>query len=452
MQHRSLLSICKAHQCVSLWAPEAASMGENKHLCSPTALPLIRLPALPKAFRWPLADRRRLVFVLLLALAGLLVGSSILVRRLKPEQPPHPAPLTTTPRGISAIGRVEPKGEIIEVSAPALMEGAKVDQLLVSQGEEVKAGQVIAILDNHERLKRALELARTQWSVAQMKLKQVEAGAKRGEILAQTSRIEQLQRELEGQIASQALSIKRLEYEMRNAETECRRYSRLFNAGAVSASQRDTICLLADTTQQQRLEAEAQLQRTRQTLTQQINEARSSRAAIAEVRPIDVAVARAVVEEAQANVKQAEANLALSLVRSPRDGQILRVITKAGEKTGSEGIVELGNTKQMTVVAEVYETDIHRVKLGQRASINSLGVEGPLEGVVDEVGLRIGKKDLLGTDPAAASDARVVEVKINLSPQSSQRAKSLTNLQVDVVIQAPGSRADNNQHEANVSP
>jgi HlyD family secretion protein len=346
---------------------------------------------------------------------------------------------------------VEPKGEIIKVSAPALMEGAKVETLLVSQGEQVKAGQKIAILDNHERLKRSLELARQQWNVAKVKLKQVEAGAKTGEILSQTSRIEQLQGELEGQIASQAFSIKRLEYEMRNAQTECRRYSGLLNAGAVSASQRDNICLLADTTQQQRLEAEAQLERTRQTLTQQINEARSSRAAIAEVRPIDVEVAGAVVEEAHAAVKQAEANFALSFVRSPRSGQILRVITKGGEKAGNEGIVELGNTNQMTVVAEVYETDIHRVKVGQRASINSQGFGRALEGVVAEVGLRIGKKDLLGTDPAAASDARVVEVKINLSPQSSQLAKSLTNLQVDIVIYSPESRSSNDKHGANAS-
>lgn len=149
-----------------------------------------------------------------------------------------------------------------------------------------------------------------------------------------------------------------------------------------------------------------------------------------------MSVASAEVDEALANVKQAEANLALSLVRSPRHGQILRVITKEGEKVGNEGIVELGDTKQMMVVAEIYETDVHRVKVGQRATINSQGLLQQLEGTVDEVGLRIGKKDLLGTDPAAASDARVVEVKINLHSESSRQAKALTNLQVDVVIHA----------------
>jgi len=376
------------------------------------------------------------VALALLGVLGLLVGSSLVALRRKPEAPHPSSSLTPSLQGVSAIGRVEPKGEIIRVSPPALMEGAKVEQLLVALGEQVREGQVIAVLDNHDRLRRALDLSKQQWNVARLKLKQVEAGAKTGEILAQTSRIEQLRRELEGQIASQSLAIKRLDYEVNNAQTECARYARLFSAGAVSASQKDNICLLSDTTQQQRMEAQAQLQRTQQTLSQQIQEARSSRAAIAEVRPIDVSVARAEVDEALANVKQAEANLALSLVRSPRNGQILSVITKEGEKVGSEGIIELGDTKQMIVVAEIYETDVHRVKVGQRATINSQGLMQQLQGTVNEVGLRIGKKDLLGTDPAAASDARVVEVKVNLNPDSSRQAKALTNLQVDVVIDA----------------
>lgn len=398
-----------------------------------------RLPPLPKASRWPTNARRKLVALALLGVLALLVGSALLARRLRPEPQHHPSSLTPSLQGISAIGRVEPKGEVIQVSAPALMEGAKVEQLLVGLGAQVREGQMIAVLDNHDRLRRALDLTKQQWNVARLKLKQVEAGAKSGEILARTSRIEQLRRELQGQIASQSLAIKRLNYEVTNAQTECTRYARLFSAGAVSASQKDNICLQADTTQQQRLEAQAQLQRTQQTLSQQIQEARSSRAAIAEVRPIDVSVASAEVDEALANVKQAEANLALSFVRSPRNGQILRVITKEGEKVGNGGIVELGNTMQMMVVAEIYETDVHRVKVGQRATISSQGLVQQLQGTVDEVGLRIGKKDLLGTDPAAASDARVVEVKINLHPESSRQAKALTNLQVDVVIHAASS-------------
>jgi len=80
-------------------------------------------------------------------------------------------------------------------------------------------------------------------------------------------------------------------------------------------------------------------------------------------------------------------------------------------------IVDLGQTKQMYAVAEVYEKDIGRVHLGQRATITSLNgaFQRNLLGTVDEIGREIGKKDVLDTDPAADVDARVVEVKIHLS-------------------------------------
>lgn len=405
--------------CVYLvgWFGNLVSMGETPSTNHPSW--------------WPLPVSPKLAIGCLISLVAL---SGAAVTLSQPSAPPPSTPRSKAPQGIAAIGRLEPKGEVIAVSAPVFAEAARVEQLFVSLGDQVKSGQKIATLDSHEKAVRAVELAKQQLRVTQMRLLQVEAGAKRGEILAQSSRVQQYRRELQGQIATQSLSIKRLAYEVRNAQTECQRYSGLFAAGAISASQRENVCLLADTTRQQKLEAEAQLQRTQQTLTQQINEAASSRAALAEVRPIDVAVARAEVEEALANVKQAEANLALSIVRSPGDGQVLRVITKEGERVGQDGIIKLGNTNQMTVVAEIYETDVSRLRRGQKAKIKGDGLPKSLDGVVEEIGLTIDKKDLLGTDPAAASDARVLEVKIDLSPQSTRVAKRLTNLQVDVVI------------------
>lgn len=42
---------------------------------------------------------------------------------------------------------------------------------------------------------------------------------------------------------------------------------------------------------------------------------------------------------------------------------------------------------------------------------------------------------MLDTDPVADVDARVVEVKIRLHPEDSQKVANLTNLQVNVVIE-----------------
>jgi HlyD family secretion protein len=89
----------------------------------------------------------------------------------------------------------------------------------------------------------------------------------------------------------------------------------------------------------------------------------------------------------------------------------------------------------MYAVAEVYETDISKVRLGQRATITSDAFPAKLQGTVDQIGWEVGKKDVLSTDPAAATDVRVVEVKIGLDSASSQRVAGLTNLQVTVEIE-----------------
>lgn len=137
---------------------------------------------------------------------------------------------------------------------------------------------------------------------------------------------------------------------------------------------------------------------------------------------------------AAARLAGARAELALSTVKSPIAGQVLDIYARASERVGEDGILELGDTSVMYAVAEVYETDIGRVRRGQRATVSSPALAETLTGTVEQIGLKIGKKDVLSTDPVADADARVVEVKILLD--QPKRAASLTNLRVDVVILA----------------
>lgn len=136
---------------------------------------------------------------------------------------------------------------------------------------------------------------------------------------------------------------------------------------------------------------------------------------------------------AAANLKRAEAEQELSTVRSPISGQVIAVHSREAERVGLDGIVELGDTAAMYVVAEVYETDIGRIHLGQRAHIRSKALPRELGGKVERIGMMIGKKDVLSTDPVADADARVVEVDIRLDEPALVAA--LTNLRVDVVFE-----------------
>jgi HlyD family secretion protein len=136
---------------------------------------------------------------------------------------------------------------------------------------------------------------------------------------------------------------------------------------------------------------------------------------------------------ARARLEGAGAELELSTVRSPIDGQVLEIHAREGERVGVEGIAEIGDTARMYAVAEIYETDIGRVRAGQRARIRSAALGRELAGVVERVGLKVGKQDTLSTDPVADVDTRVVEVRVRLL--EPELAAALTNTRVDVVIE-----------------
>jgi len=92
----------------------------------------------------------------------------------------------------------------------------------------------------------------------------------------------------------------------------------------------------------------------------------------------------------------------------------------------------MGDTKHMYAVVEVHETDIGRIRQGQRASIESPALEKSYQGTVEEIGWLIYKNDVLDLDPRANTDTRVIEVRICL--QDSASLLRFTNLQVRVSI------------------
>ena len=112
----------------------------------------------------------------------------------------------------------------------------------------------------------------------------------------------------------------------------------------------------------------------------------------------------------------------------------MKVYTWAGEIVSNDGIVQLGDTNRMVAVAEVYETDVKRLRLGQKATITNSAFNGKVTGQVQEIGLQIYKNNVLNTDPTAATDARIVEVKIQLIPLD--KVGGFTNLEVTVSINA----------------
>jgi HlyD family secretion protein len=381
------------------------------------------------------------IFIGILAFAILALGLAI--AKFRPdiytqitEPPPPVTPIEPIPEptAVSALGRIEPEGEVIELSVSEAAEGSKVEQLLVEKGDRVKQGQLVAVLDSYNRRQAALESAKADVQIAQANLDRVKAGAKQGDINAQKSAVNLLEVELRGQIAAQEAEIARLRAELNNAEVEYRRYQQLFQDGAISASERDTRRLRVDTFQQQLKQAQETLNKTIETTKVQSNEAEARLDSIAEVRPVDVQVAQAELEQAKAAVQQAYEAVALTEVRSPLNAQVLDVNVRPGEVVQNGGIISLGQTEQMYVVAEVYETEVEKIRLGQRTIVTGSAFTEELRGEVSQIGLEVKQQNVFESDPLVDTDNKVVEVKIKLFPESSQRVTALSNLQVQVII------------------
>lgn len=150
---------------------------------------------------------------------------------------------------------------------------------------------------------------------------------------------------------------------------------------------------------------------------------------------LDQAISRR--ERAGARLVQAQAELGRSHVRAPITGVVLEVFARDGERVGPEGIVELADTSRMLAVAEVPESDIPAVRLGQPAKVTSQTLPGgELAGKVARIGGKVQEQQVVSADPVADLDARVVEVEVELADPA--KVAGLTNLRVEVEIDVAG--------------
>ncbi|MBM0743520.1 ABC exporter membrane fusion protein [Phormidium sp. CLA17] len=363
------------------------------------------------------------MLIAMLVAAALGVAGLGIYLALRPSSTSQPGSLSPSPTAeqsantITALGRLEPEGEVVKVAASSTSGSAvpifgtpRVARLLVQERSQVKVGQPIAVLDVYDRLMAAALQSQAQVQEAQSRLAQVQVGAKRGDIEAQQATAE-----------SRRATVAKLEAESSTAKWEAQSYQNLFREGAISEQEARNRQLKAEATARDLDRAKREYDQALKTL-----------ASVAEVRPTDVQQAQAQVNVAMAGMQRSKADLEAAVVRSPITGQIIKVHAREGEQIGGDGLVEIGKTDRMYAVAEIYETDIQKVKRGQKAVITSPAFPGEISGVVDQIGLAIRKNDVLNTDPAANTDVRVVEVKIRLD--DSQPVSGLTNLQVKVNI------------------
>lgn len=300
---------------------------------------------------------------------------------------------------VHSLGYLEPKSEVIRLAAPSTMEQVRVERLLVAEGDAVRSGDVLAVLDNYQRRSAAVAEAEARVEVEQAKLEQINAGAKPGDLAAQQAMV------------SRARSV------LNESLSDLKRSERLVSRNAAPAAELDDAKLTVESARDDLKHAESTLESLR------------------EVRAVDVQQQAKQIAAARASLAMARAELAMTEVRAPIDGRILKICVRPGERIGEDGVMEIGDTSEMYAVAEVYEADLPRVRLGQPAAVKLFtGAGEEMQGEVAEIGMIVAKKDVLANDPVADTDARVVEVRVRLNPEDARTVERLSNARVEVTI------------------
>ena len=204
----------------------------------------------------------------------------------------------------------------------------------VDEGSRVKAGALLAALDDREAVAR-LHQAEAAYQAAEARLKDLQQGYRAPEIAEARAQVEQAR-------ANRA-----------NLDEEARRSDALFQGGAASQQRRDKDRTAAIVAAQQASAAQARLK-----LLQ------------SGYRPETINAARAQSDEAQAAVAAARVALADLQVVSPVDGVVTRKHAEVGETLGAgRPVVTVTDISRPWLRVYIPENQIGKVRLGAAARI-----------------------------------------------------------------------------------
>jgi HlyD family secretion protein len=280
---------------------------------------------------------------------------------------------------LACTGRIEGNSEAISVHAG--IDGVIAD-MRVKEGEQVVAGQFIALIERDE-LTAELEEARATVARAEALRTRLRTG----------SRAEERERaEAQTEAVRAVINQKKMRYE---------RLRKLHDQGVVSTDSLDEARRDVE-------EAEAHLRAAR----------KNEEFVKAEPLPEELNKADAEIRVAKKREQTILEMMEKCKVRAPIAGTVLRTNMKIGESFSTfmpQPIVTLADTSKFRVRAEVDERDVDKIFVGQDVLIQGDAFAGrKVSGKVSYLSLQMGRKKVRSGDPAEKSDRDVLEVLIDV--------------------------------------
>ena len=307
----------------------------------------------------------------------------------------HRGGTTAAPQTIYANGRIEGRTPETELHT---WDAGRVTEILVAEGDQVSAGQVLLRLDD-QRHRLAVALAEAELARAEAELERLINGARPHE-----------RHEANSIYQAKAALLER-------AQLTWTRTQQLHAKNVLTQEQADN-----DRTEVARLEGEVAAARARAELL------------AAPAREDERRVAEAQVATARSQLEQAKLSLARRELRAPYAARVLEINVEAGEMTrpdGPDAPLTLADTSRLRVRAFVEELEAPLVTPGMSAEIRADGLPTVFRGTVARVSPRMNSKSLWSNQPGERYDTRTREVWIDLE----DGAKLIIGLRVDVEIQ-----------------
>ncbi len=284
---------------------------------------------------------------------------------------------------VAGPGRVEPYSEDIKIGSEL---SGRLKSVFVEEGDAIHRGQVLAALENAD-YRAQVESAKASVEAKEAAQRKVINGARRQERDEAWSSVNEAKAVTE------------------NAQSEWRRRQQLFAAGVVSREELDRYAREADV-------AKAKYQAAVEQHSLVDDHAREEDRSLAEA---DLRLAKSQLEEAQARYEK-------TFVRSPIDGSVLRKHHRSGESVSNSStvpdpILTIGDRKTLRVRVDVDETDVSKVRIGQKAYVtaDAFGRQ-KFWGRVVRVGQQLGPKNVRTDEPTERVDTKILETLVELDP------------------------------------
>jgi len=263
-----------------------------------------------------------------------------------------------------------------------------VEERLLSEGDTVERGQVVATLDRRE-LEREIALRQAEVKGASAALDELLAGSRPEEIAAAEAAVQQVQAGLDELLAGSRpqevkaamASLDRAKTEAELQRSEYERQKRLYEKEVISKKEYEAFVAAHEAAEARLKEANEHLELVREgPRKEQIEQAR---AAVAQARERYELVRKGprqeTIEQARARFEQADAALALAQTRlgyttlaSPLSGVVLSDNVEAGEYVSpGTPVLTVGDLDNVWLRAYINENDLGRVKVGQPVRVTT---------------------------------------------------------------------------------